>query len=67
MLLIVTPARQQETAEAFVRRGLTCSALGRVTGEGLVMVKHRGETVARVPAKSVAEGAPVYLSLIHIW
>lgn len=60
MLLIVTPARQQETAEAFVRRGLTCSALGRVTGEGLVMVKHRGETVARVPAKSVAEGAPVY-------
>ena len=60
MLLIVTPARQRETAEVFARRGLTCSALGRVTGEGLVMVKHRGETVARVPARSVAEGAPVH-------
>ncbi len=60
MLLIVAPAQQQQVAAAYVKRGLCCSAVGKVTGGGLVVVKHRGEAVARVPAKSVAEGAPVY-------
>jgi phosphoribosylformylglycinamidine synthase II len=60
MLLIVTPARQEEAAAAFEKRGLSCTAIGRVTGDGMVTVKHHGEVVARVPAKSVVDGAPVY-------
>ncbi|HPU00656.1 MAG: phosphoribosylformylglycinamidine synthase subunit PurL [Firmicutes bacterium] len=60
MLLIVEPEKQAEVAAAFTRRGLYCEAIGRVAGDGMVTVKHHGETVARVPAKSVAEGAPVY-------
>ena len=60
MLLIVKPERQAEAAAAFERRGLSCKAVGRVTGDGLVTVKHHGEVVARVPAASVAEGAPLY-------
>ncbi len=60
MLLIVTPERQSEVAAVYERQGLTCAAIGRVTADGLVTVKHHGELVARVPAKSVADGAPVY-------
>lgn len=60
MFLIVTPERQQEAAAAFQKRGLSCTAIGRVNGDGMVTVKHHGETVARVPAKSVVDGAPVY-------
>ena len=60
MLLIVEPEKRAEAAAAFERRGLSCTVIGRVAGDGMVTVKHHGETVARVPAKSVAEGAPVY-------
>jgi phosphoribosylformylglycinamidine synthase subunit PurL len=34
--------------------------LGRVTGDGMVVARYRGEEVVRVPAQSVAGGAPAY-------
>ncbi|MGB4125177.1 MAG: phosphoribosylformylglycinamidine synthase subunit PurL [Dethiobacteria bacterium] len=60
MLLVVTPQSETVAAAAFEKRGLFCTTLGRVTGDGLVTVKHHGEVVARVSAQSVVDGAPVY-------
>lgn len=59
MLVVVTPENESAVFDAYEKRGLTCARIGRVTGDGLVTVRHRGEEVARVPAGSVADGAPV--------
>lgn len=65
MLLIVAPEYQAEVAAAFEKRGLFCRAIGRVTGDGTVRVKHQGLPVAAMPAKSVADGAPSYEPASH--
>ena len=62
MLLIALPQNEQAVAEAFTSRGLSCKAIGRVTGGDRVAVKYGGAEVARVPAGSVAEGAPAVSS-----
>lgn len=58
MLLIARPQNEQAVAKAFTSRGLSCEAIGRVTGGDRVVVKYGGAEVARVPAGSVAGGAP---------
>ncbi|NLA12085.1 MAG: phosphoribosylformylglycinamidine synthase subunit PurL [Firmicutes bacterium] len=58
MLLVVTPENESAVFEAYEERGLTCARIGRVTADEMVTVLHRGEEVARVPAESVAGGAP---------
>ncbi len=59
MLLVVTPKNEAAVFDAYEKRGLSCARIGRVTGDGLVTVHYRGKEVARVPAGSVAGGAPV--------
>ncbi len=60
MLLIIEPNKLAAAEAVFRRWGLLFSVIGRVTADGWVHIKHRGETVARVPAESVAGGAPLY-------
>ena len=60
MLLIVTPDKAK-VVEGIARKwGLHAAVIGKVTGSGELVVKEDGVEVARVPAKLLAEGAPVY-------
>jgi len=60
MLFIIEPGRFNDAAKVFRRWGLSFAVIGRVTADGWITVKHGGRTVARVPAASVAGGAPLY-------
>ncbi len=60
MLLIVEPDKLEAVEEVFKRWELKPAVLGRVTGDGMVVAKYRGEEVVRVPAASVAGGSPLY-------
>ena len=60
MLLIVEPEKLKAVEAVFKRWELKPAVLGRVTGDGMVVARYRGEEVVRVPAQSVAGGAPAY-------
>ncbi len=60
MLFIVEPEHLEGLNEIFRHWKLPLTVLGRVTKGWMVKVTYRGETVAEVPAESVAGGAPAY-------
>ena len=60
MLFIVEPDRLAELEAVFKRWELPLNVLGRVTAQGMVVVRHHGKVVAEVPAESVAGGSPAY-------
>lgn len=60
MLLIVAQGREDEVFRVCEKWGLNAAKIGVVTADRMLRVKHRGEVVAEVPAKLLAEGAPAY-------
>lgn len=60
MLLIVEPDQLTALNEVFSRWELKPALLGAVTDDGMVTARFQGQVVARVPAESVAGGAPAY-------
>lgn len=60
MLLVTDRDRVGEIQTIFSKWGLDAVAIGHVTGDGLLRVRHHGEVVAEIPAKALAEEAPVY-------
>jgi phosphoribosylformylglycinamidine synthase subunit PurL len=60
MLLIVEPDKFEAVQNVFRRWELTPAILGRVTDDGQVAARYKGEEVVRVPAASVSGGTPVY-------
>lgn len=60
MLLIVEPDKLEAVEAVFRRWDLYPAVLGRVTDDGMVVARHKGEEVVRVPAASVSGGAPAY-------
>ena len=60
MLIIVHKGREAELKEIFRRWGLDAAEIGTVTETGNVVVKMGGRVVADVPARILAEDAPVY-------
>jgi phosphoribosylformylglycinamidine synthase subunit PurL len=60
MLLIVEPGKLEAVETVFRRWDLHPAVLGRVTDDGMVVARHKGKEVVRVPAASVAGGAPAY-------
>ena len=60
MLAIVQKGREDEVASVFKKWGLNAVVIGHVTDDGLVRVRHHGEVVAEVPAKSLADECPTY-------
>jgi phosphoribosylformylglycinamidine synthase subunit PurL len=60
MLMVVDPAREAKVHEVFKRWGLNATTIGRVTGDGILRIRKGGEVVVEVPARSLAEDAPVY-------
>ena len=60
MLLIAQKGREKEVEAIFNKWDLHGVTIGRVTGDGLMRVKVGNEVVAEIPAKQLAEDAPVY-------
>jgi phosphoribosylformylglycinamidine synthase len=60
MLVIVEKGREEEVTRIFEKWGLHSSVIGRVTDDGMLTIRDKGEIVGRVPAKSLADQAPVY-------
>jgi len=60
MLLVVKRGRQRRIIGLFAKWNLHAVEIGHVTGDGMLHVKDQGVTVARIPAKKLADQAPVY-------
>src|SRR6266545_3598194 len=60
MLIIVHRGREEEVKRIFDKWDLPWSEIGVVTDTGRMVVKHHGKVVADIPAKKLADEAPVY-------
>ena len=60
MLIIVHQGREAEVKRIFEKWDLPWSEIGRVTNTGQMVVKFHGETVAAIPARPLANDAPIY-------
>ena len=59
MLLVAEKEREEEVLGIFHKWGLNAVVIGRVTGDGVLRVRDKGEVVAEVEAKTLAT-PPVY-------
>jgi phosphoribosylformylglycinamidine synthase subunit PurL len=60
MLIIVRQGREEEVKRIFGKWDLPWAEIGVVTDTGRMVVKHYGKVVAEIPAKQLADEAPVY-------
>ncbi len=60
MLIIVRKGHEKTVTDIFEKWDLPCALIGQVTEDGLMRVKNHGETVVEIPAKQLADEAPVY-------
>ncbi|MDQ6663128.1 MAG: phosphoribosylformylglycinamidine synthase subunit PurL, partial [Acidobacteriota bacterium] len=60
MLLVAEKGREDEVFRVFRKWGLDAVAIGEVTPDGLLRVRHKGETVAEIPNAALADEAPRY-------
>jgi phosphoribosylformylglycinamidine synthase len=60
MLLIAQKGREKEVEAIFNKWDLHGVTIGRVTGDGIMRVKVGPKTVAEIPAKKLADEAPIY-------
>ncbi len=60
MLIIAKQGREQDILDVFAKWDLPCAPIGTVKGDGLLRVKQGGEIVAEIPARALADDAPVY-------
>ncbi|MBI4353183.1 MAG: phosphoribosylformylglycinamidine synthase subunit PurL [Candidatus Omnitrophica bacterium] len=61
MLVILEKGREAEAKRIFDKWDLHAEEIGFVTNDGLMRVKQNGAAVAEIPAKSLADDAPVYV------
>lgn len=60
MLIIVHRGREEEVKRTFEKWDLPWAEIGRVTDTGRMVVRHKGQVVADIPAKMIATESPVY-------
>jgi len=60
MLIIVKRGREEEVKRIFDKWDLPWAEIGTVTDTGRMVVKHHGRVVADIPAKKLADEAPLY-------
>src|SRR5256886_2358932 len=60
MLIIVHKGREEEVKRIFDKWDLPWAEIGRVTETGRMVVRNNGSVVADIPAKKLADEAPVY-------
>src|SRR3954470_19372174 len=60
MLIIAKRGKESVVREIFEKWDVPCAEIGRVTDDGMMRVLNHGETVAEIPAKPLADEAPLY-------
>ena len=60
MLLVVDKGREDEVFRVFRKWGLDAVSIGAVTADGKMRVRDHGKVVAEIPARELADEAPLY-------
>ena len=60
MLIIAKRGKENVVREIFAKWDVPCAEIGRVTGDGMMRVRNNGSVAAEIPAKPLAEEAPLY-------
>src|SRR5256714_13531756 len=60
MLIIAKRGQEQVVRDVFAKWDVPCAEIGRVTDDGLMRVRNNGSIAAEIPAKPLAEEAPLY-------
>jgi len=60
MLIIAKRGKEQLVREIFDKWDVPCAEIGRVTDDGMMRVRNNGSVAAEIPAKPLAEEAPLY-------
>jgi phosphoribosylformylglycinamidine synthase II len=60
MLIIAKRECENVVREIFDKWDVPCAEIGQVTGDGIMRVRNNGAVVAEIPAKPLAEDAPLY-------
>ncbi len=60
MLIIARRGKEGVVREVFEKWDVPCAEIGRVTSDGLMRVRNNGQIAAEIPAKALADEAPLY-------
>src|SRR5436853_4907928 len=60
MLIIAKRGKEHVVREIFAKWDVPCAEIGRVTNDGMMRVRNNGSVSAEIPAKPLAEEAPLY-------
>src|SRR5438067_2259037 len=60
MLIIAKRGREDVIRQVFDKWDVPCAEIGRVTDDGMMRVRNNGSIAAEIPAKPLAEEAPLY-------
>src|SRR5438874_4675511 len=60
MLIIARSGKENIVREVFEKWDVPCAEIGRVTDDGMMRVRNNGAIAAEIPAKPLAEEAPLY-------
>src|SRR4029450_4379677 len=59
-LIIAKRGKEKLVREIFEKWDVPCAEIGRVTDDGMMRVRNNGAIAAEIPAKALAEEAPLY-------
>jgi phosphoribosylformylglycinamidine synthase subunit PurL len=60
MLIIAKRGRENVVRKIFDKWDVPCAEIGRVTNDGMMRVRNNGSLAAQIPAKPLADEAPLY-------
>src|SRR6266481_1659062 len=60
MLIIAKRGREDVVRQVFDKWDVPCAEIGRVTSDGIMRVRNNGAMAAEIPAKALADEAPLY-------
>src|SRR6266536_1667382 len=60
MLIIAKRGKENVVREIFEKWDMPCAEIGRVTDDGMMRVRNNGSIAAEIPAKPLADEAPLY-------
>ena len=60
MLIIAKRGREDVIRQVFDKWDVPCAEIGRVTSDGIMRVRNNGTIAAEIPAKALADEAPLY-------
>lgn len=63
MLVILKKGKEKDVQKIFEKWDLHAVKIGEVTSDGMMRVKFNGKTVAEIPARKLANDAPLYAPL----